>query len=242
MHRENPRLPSATEGKGGHCLSCGDGKMKPGRRYCSKECQQQIIWVLSLSKGLLRVFNAKYAAFSFDKNHVMLDVLPVWAEDISRFACKRLTGKKPAQDLKRLLLQSGNEWYYMIHNKSSRSYASLCLLQKNHNKEIAPESIKPNNKLRPRFTKSEKASMKLLELEMEELISDGHLSKIKSAYKKLAKIYHPDVGGDEEKFKKLGEAHHQILLWAKNPQFTSRKALIDCWSYDGYTNKWAPPL
>ena len=29
---------------------------------------------------------------------------------------------------------------------------------------------------------------------------------------------------------------------AENPQFTSRKALVDCWSYDGYTNRWAPPL
>jgi hypothetical protein len=68
------------------------------------------------------------------------------------------------------------------------------------------------------------------------------MTKIKAAYKKLAKIYHPDVGGDTEKFKRLNEAHQQMLLWAKNPQFISRKALVSCWSYDSSTNRWAPPL
>jgi hypothetical protein len=84
--------------------------------------------------------------------------------------------------------------------------------------------------------------MKLLQLKMEELLSDGNVAKIKASYKKLAKIYHPDVGGDAEKFKRLNEAHQQMLLWAENPQYTSRKALVDCWSYDAYTNRWSPPL
>ena len=84
--------------------------------------------------------------------------------------------------------------------------------------------------------------MKLLQLGFNELISEGHITKIKAAYKKMAKVHHPDMGGDAEKFKKLNEAHQQMLLWAENPQFTSRRALIDCWSYDSLTNRWAPPL
>jgi len=55
-------------------------------------------------------------------------------------------------------------------------------------------------------------------------------------------VYHPDLGGDAEKFKKLNAAHQQMLLWAENPHFTLRKALLDCWSYDGATNRWSPPL
>ena len=31
--------------------------------------------------------------------------------------------------------------------------------------------------------------------------------EIKSAYRKLAKKYHPDLGGDPEKFKEINEAH-----------------------------------
>jgi hypothetical protein len=224
------------------CLSCGAALVKARRRYCSNECREQMLWVLSLSKGLLKVFNARYAAFSFNSTHVVLDVLPAWAKEISRFMYERTDGKKPAEDLKSLVLQSGAEWYHIINKRNSRSYASLFLLRKNNCRLIAPESIKPNRKVKPRLSKRERESIKVLELKMEELLSAGHVAKIRSVYKKLAKVYHPDVGGDEEKFKKLNEAHEQMLQWAENPQFTLRKTLIDCWSYDGLTNRWTPPL
>lgn len=224
------------------CLACGTDNMKAGRRYCSKECRQQMLWVLSLSKGLLRICNARYAAFSFNQSHVALDILPIWAQEISRFTYSRTSGKKPAEDLKSLILQSGEEWYHIVNNNKSKSYASLLLLTKNHNKGITPDSIKPNKSVRPRFSECERKSMKLLQLKLEELVSDGHVSRIRSAYKRLAKIHHPDVGGDTEKFQKLNEAHQQMLLWAENPQFTSRKALIGYWSYDASTSRWAPPL
>lgn len=224
------------------CLACGADGIKPRRRYCSSECREQMMWVLSLSKGLLRVFNARYAAFSFDKSYVVLDVLPIWSREISRFLFRRRSGKKPAEDLKTLILRSAEEWYCMINNRNSRSYASLLLLRKNHSNEIAAESIRPDQTVKPRLSKGERESIKFLEIEIEALLSDGHEQKIRSSYKKLAKIYHPDVGGDAEKFKKLNEAHRQILLWASKPLFTSRKALADCWSYDGFTNKWSPPL
>jgi hypothetical protein len=224
------------------CLACGSNSLQPRRRYCSKECREQVLWVLSLSKGLLRVFNARYAAFSFNEHYVVLDVLPIWSKKISRFLYKRTQGKKPAEDLKCLVLQCAEEWYRMINSRSSKSYASLFLLQKNHYKGIPLESIRPDEKIRPKFSKTERESLKFLELKIEELLSDGHESSIKSAYKKLAKIHHPDAGGDAEKFKRLYEAHQQMLLWAQKPQFTSRKALPDSWSYDGATNRWSPPL
>jgi hypothetical protein len=224
------------------CLSCGTTRLGSRRRYCCKECRQQMQWVLSLSKGMLRAFNARYAAFSFDGSFVVLDILPVWSQEISRFLHRRTNGRKPAEDLKKLILQSGAEWYRLVNNRTSRSYASLFLLKKNHDTAIMPDSIKPEEKRQPRLSKRDRECMNLLELKIEEIFSDGHVSKIKTAYKKLAKVHHPDVGGDEEKFKKLNEAHQQMLLWAEDPHFTSRKALMDCWSYDGYTNRWSPPL
>jgi hypothetical protein len=201
-----------------------------------------MLWVLSLSKGLLISFNARYAAFSFDQDFVVLDVLPVWSQDISRFLYRRPGGKKPAEDLKNLILQSGNEWYRLVHNRTSRSYASLVLLNKNHKKDLNPKSIRPDKKLKPRLSRFERECLKLLELQIEELFSESHVAKIRSAYKRLAKVYHPDLGGDAEKFKKLNAAHQQMLLWSENPHFTLRKALLDCWSYDGATNRWSPPL
>ena len=144
--------------------------------------------------------------------------------------------------MKSLILRSGEEWYDIINQKNSKSFASNFLVKKNYNRFIDPDSIRPDNRMRPRFSKSEKESLKLLQLELKELIAEGKTSTIKSAYKRLAKVHHPDMGGDPENFKKLSEAHRLMLSWAENPQFTSRKALIDCWSYDSSTNRWAPPL
>jgi len=44
-----------------------------------------------------------------------------------------------------------------------------------------------------------------------ELPEDSTLSEVKAQYKKLAKQYHPDRGGDEEKFKKISSAYNQAL-------------------------------
>lgn len=231
-----------TPSKTRRCLSCGTNRIKPGRRYCSKECRQQIDWVLSLSKGLLQTFSIRYAAFFFTHDYVILDMLPVWSKGISRFECKRTPGNKPAADLKNLILQSGREWHHLVGNNTSRSYATLSLLEKKQNGEIDPETIKPNTKARPRLSKHETTCLKILKLDRKDLSSGRQIAKIKSAYKKMAKVYHPDKGGDEEKFKRLAQAHEQMLQWTENPQYTSRKALEDCWSYDGYTNRWSPPL
>ena len=103
----------------------------------------------------------------------------------------------------RLVLQSGREWYEMVDNNKSKSYASLFLLDKNHNSEIDPSSIKPNRKAQPRLSSQEKVYLKILCLSREELCSKGHAGKINSAYRKMANVHHPDKGGDEEKFKKL---------------------------------------
>jgi hypothetical protein len=226
----------------GRCLSCGGECENLRRRYCSRECRKQMLWVLSLSRGLLSIFNARYASFSFNNVRVILDILPVWSKDISRFERKRMPGKKPAEDLKDLILQSGSDWHRMIRNNNSRSYASLYLLNKNSDKKLPSKALKPDSNVKPRFSKQEKESIKLLNMEPDDLIIGGYISRIKSAYKKMAKVHHPDMGGDAEKFKRLNEAHQQMVNWAENPQFTSKKALIDCWSFDSSTNRWTPPL
>ena len=224
------------------CLACGKPNIDARRRYCSKECREYINWVLSLSKGLLRAVNARYAAFYFTDDRVILDVFPTWSKHISRFVYRRTEGNKPAEDLKNLVLQFGREWHDIVNSNRSKSYASLCLVNRNHKKGIPPDSIRPTKKSRPKLSKEEKGCLEILKLQTSDLTSDGCEDTIKTAYKRMAKVYHPDVGGDEEKFKKLNDAHGQMLLWAENPQYTSRKALPDCWSYDGATSRWSPPL
>jgi len=235
-------VPSKRIAKSKYCRSCGTPITHSSRRYCSQDCRRQMLWVLSLSRGLLNVFNARYAAFSFTDQYVILDVLPIWSRKISRFISRRGHGGKPAEDLKHLILDSGKEWYHIISTRASRSYASLVILNRTSSEEIDLTDIRPDRQVRPRLSREEREAIKMLQLSMDELNSEGKIAKIKSAYKRLAKRYHPDVGGDTEKFKKLNTAQEQMVAWAENPQFTKRKALVDCWSYDGSNNHWSPPL
>jgi len=161
---------------------------------------------------------------------------------LSRFVSRRIEGNKPAEDLKNLVLQFGQEWHHIVNNNGSRSYASLCLVNQNHSKDIQPSSIRPDRKSLPRLSRHETRCLEMLKLKRADLSDDGRTVKIKSAYKRMAKVHHPDVGGDEEAFKKLNDAHAQMLLWAENPHYTSRKSLPGCWSYDGATSRWSPPL
>ncbi|HDZ90724.1 MAG TPA: hypothetical protein ENH37_08620, partial [Deltaproteobacteria bacterium] len=129
ISREIARKPGPLRER--RCLACGKADIGARRRYCSKECREYINWVLSLSKGLLRAVNTRYAAFSFTDEYVILDVFPAWSEHISRFVQKRVKGNKPAEDLKNLVIQFGQEWHDMVNNNRSRSYASLCLVNRN---------------------------------------------------------------------------------------------------------------
>lgn len=224
------------------CIACGEEMPRLGRRYCSPECRQQMHWVLSLSKGLLVTFHARYAAFFFTSDRVILDVLPVWSKEISRFDCRRSHGTKPAVDLKHLILNSGKEWYRLLRKNNSSGYASLFLLRQNPREERETEDIKPNMSVAARLTRQEIHSLKVLNLSPNDLSRSSSLLRIKESYRTLAKLLHPDLGGDEEKFKHLNEAHKQMMLWAENPRFSSRKALRHCWSYDGGANRWSPPL
>jgi len=147
------------------CLACGTSDIKPGRRYCSKQCRQKLIWSLSLSKGLLQTLNTRYAVFSFTENFVTLDVMPSWSNIISRFIYRRKPGYAPAHALKELTLEAGKEWYKKRSRRISRSVASQSILEEN------------------------------VEYSLKE-----------------------------------------------NPKFQLNNKLPGCWSYNGYTNRWSPPL
>lgn len=224
------------------CLACGTEDIKPGRRYCSKQCRQKLMWTLSLSKGLLQTLNARYAAFSFNERYVALDIMPTWSNKISRFVYKRKLGYPPAHALKELTLEAGKEWHNKRSKRISRSYASQSILEENVEHSVNPDSIKPNTKRIPKLSPDQKKGLKHLNVTMDRLMFGDYVREIKKAYRILAKMYHPDKGGDGDRFREINEAHELIQQWIENPQFQSNAALPDCWSYSGYTNRWSPPL
>jgi hypothetical protein len=248
VHRRNEArneaqpLPRGSERTMRRCLACGNEDLRPGRRYCSRYCRQKLMWSLSLSKGLLQTLNARYAAFSFNDTCVALDILPAWSNSISRFVRERKLGHSPANTLKELVLETGKQWYQKRDSRFSRSFASQSLLEEKVENSINPESIKPNANRVPRLSLDQKRMLKYLNISTDNLIVGDCAAVIKRAYRGMAKRYHPDKGGDGEKFKELTKAHEIMQEWAKNPRFRSNHSLPGSWSYNGYKNRWSPPL
>ena len=52
---------------------------------------------------------------------------------------------------------------------------------------------------------------------------------------------HPDHGGTASLFRRLQTAYEQLVNWADDPVFTTRRGFPDKWFYDGYTNRWTQP-
>ena len=233
---------SSPEKKIRRCLACGTDDIKPGRRYCSKRCRQKLVWSLSLSKGLLQTLNARYAAFSFTEHFVALDVMPVWSDSVSRFLYKRKLGYSPANTLKELTLEAGKEWYKKRARRISRSFASKTILEENVKSNIDPDSIKPKTKKVPKLSIDQKKSLKHLNIHTKTLMFEDSAREIKKAYREMAKIYHPDKGGDGDRFKEINRANELLHQWIEEPKFQFNNRLLGCWSYNSYTNRWSPPL
>ncbi len=240
--RENHISPLHPQRKARRCLACGTDGIKPGRRYCSRECRQRLMWTLSLSKGLLITLNTRYAAFSFTEHYVALDVMPTWSNRVSRFVYERKSGHPPTHALKELILEAGEEWYEKRSRRISRSFSSQSILEETAEHNINPDSIRPNTNRIPRLSAEQKKALRRLNIQMDHLVFGDYVREIKTAYREMAKIHHPDKGGDGERFKEINVAHKLMIEWSEDPQFQSNSALPGCWSYDGYKNRWSPPL
>ncbi len=224
------------------CLACGTNDIKPGRRYCSKECRQKLIWSLSLSKGLLQTLHTRYAVFSFTEHFVALDVMPTWSNRISRFICRKKAGYSPANTLKELTLEAGKEWYKKRSSRISHSVASQSILEENIEYSINPDSIKPGTHKIPKLSADQKKGLRYLNIHMKKLTFGDYVKEIKKAYRGMAKVYHPDKGGDGDRFKEINRANELMQQWIEDPKFQLNNKLPGCWSYNGYTNRWSPPL
>lgn len=224
------------------CLACGESELpKRRRRYCSDKCRRRLEFALYIATGLVQTLRARYAAFSYTEKNLILDILPVGANVISRFVWQRGEHKKVAEDLLDMIEQAGREWYKREGETRSRWWASQHLLDKALRKDIPVSRIVPISKKALHLNHKEKNALKVLELTKDQILSKDGMRCLKSAYRRKAKRFHPDKGDSSNMFIEINEAHAQLLSWAENPRFHSRTALPDSWCYDASRKRWVPP-
>ena len=220
------------------CLSCGTSENMRRRKYCSIECRQQLRHNLNLRTGLLRALNTKYATFYFTETLIILDVLPYGSPELFSYIFPRTPDRKPVDDFCTLSNILGNAWWAERNRTNKRYLATRFILEKAKSKDPETVPIKPLVVQEPAKLKK---SLMFLKLQKSELNSQGLQRKIKSAYRKQAMRYHPDLGGDPADFRKLHDAYEQILKWSENPVFIRRRGFPDKWFYDGSTVRWVQP-
>ena len=241
MKRERKGVKGA-DSKRGPCLSCGKKELPKGRRrYCSDKCKKRLDFALYIATGLVQTLRARYAAFSYTEDTLILDILPIARNVISRFMWKRSEDKRVADDLIDMIEQAGREWYKREEETGSRWWASQRLLDRTSRGDICVSTIVPVSKKMPQLNHKQKNALKLLELTKDQILSKDSIRRIKSAYRSKAKLHHPDKGDTSNKFIEINEAHAELLNWAERPRYRSKTALPNSWCYDASRKRWVPP-
>ena len=220
------------------CLACGTTSNMGRRRYCSIECRKRLHYKLEVRTGLIKALNAKYATFYFSDVMIILDMLLYGSDEIFSFFYPRSPGKKPSEDFSSMADMLGNIWWKEKKRTNKRYLASHHVLAQAVRNNAPAVSVKPTMIKVPSIKTTHLASLKL---DKTELSAAELLHRIKEAYRRQAKIHHPDIGGEAATFRKVHEAYKELTAWAKNPTFKKRRGFPDKWFYDGGTNKWAQP-
>jgi len=220
------------------CLSCGTTEKMGKRRYCSVECRQRLHHQLNVRTGLLRALNTRYATFYFNDWLLIMDVLPSDSSQIFSFMFPRSRNGKPAEDFSRMANELGNAWWGEARRTQRRYLASRHLLGQADHNHTRLDAIKPLEIKKPALIGK---SVIHLQLSRSQLDDPQLIQIIKQAYRRQAKKYHPDQGGNPSMFRKIHEAYQQLVAWAENPTFVKRRGFPDKWFYDGYQNRWLQP-
>ncbi len=220
------------------CLSCGTTENMGRKRFCSIECRQKLHQRLDMRCGLLQALNARYATFYFSEHLIILDILPWGQRDIYSFLYPRSAEKTPGEDFGRMADILGETWWKEERRTKKRHFATLHVLDNAVRNRVTMLDVKPHIMQMPNINP---ATLVHLDIDKSSLGS-GELTKIvRNAYRRQVKMHHPDLGGDAEMFRKIYNAYEELLNWADNPSFISRRGFPDKWFYEGGKDRWFQP-
>lgn len=223
------------------CLSCGTAENMGSRKYCSVACRKKLRHQLNVRTGLLKALNARFATFYFTEALLILDVLPIGSGKIYSFLFSRSPNRKPVEDFSELCNILGNAWWGEMKRTNRVYLASQHVLNQAAPQDLSAGSIQPEIVKIPAVKGSGK-SLVYLKLDRGVLHSKELKQVIKSAYRRQARIAHPDMGGDESAFRKIYQAYEALMAWAEEPSFLKRSGFPDKWFYDGNKNRWVQPM
>lgn len=222
------------------CQTCGRVLEKNHRKYCSPLCREQFVFKLNWFNNLLRAISARYAAFSFTDDFLVLSVLPRDSDRVRTYFHKRTPGQKPAQDMKRMVFDLGQLWWEQKEQGNSRRQASQKILDQGQTEIVSKDRVTPVKKVH--FVNISR-QMVILEIGKPELCDQNCGEEfIKTAFRRAARKHHPDMGGDAQMFKKVYQAYHDLLNWLHNPRYRIRQGLPGQWCYLAQNNTWLKPL
>jgi len=222
-----------------HCLSCGTTENMKNRRYCSLKCRQQLRQKLNTRSGLMQALNTRYATFYFSDTMIIMDVVPHGIKEIFRYKWLRSTGNSPSEDFSQMTNMLGNAWWEEEQRTNKKYLASRHVLGLATRCVISPVLLRPKLIKIPTIKTS---AMNYLEIDKADIASNEVCKIIKNAYRRQAKIHHPDLGGHAQTFRKLHAAYLELLRWADNPTFIRRRGFPDKWYYDSDNKKWVQPM
>ena len=221
------------------CLSCGTTENMVRRKYCSIDCRQRLRYKLNIRTGLLKALNTRYATFYFTDVATIMDVLCHGSSEIFSFIYPRSPGNQPAEDFSRMADILGNAWWAERRRTNKKYLASRHVLEQADENSAPADAVKPSTIKNPVV---QGTSLIHLKLDRSALHSPELQQRIKSAYRVQAKKHHPDLGGDNMSFMKIHRAYEELIQWAENPSFFTRRGFPDKWFYDGDKNRWVQPI
>ncbi len=220
----------------GQCLACGSPVSSARRKYCSLACRRRLLFKLDVRVGLVQALNARYATFSFSEGLIMMDVLPYGSEEMYTFFYPRTPGETPADDFGRLADVLGNAWWAEQRRTKKRYLASRHVLD-----QAVRTAVVEKPKARWIPTVNGRALV-YLRLEKATLAAPDLPKLLKDAYRREAKVHHPDMGGDAGMFRKIHKAYEELQRWVDNPTYNRRRGFPDRWFYDGEKSRWIQPI
>ena len=195
------------------CLSCGTTEISGRRRYCSAYCRQRLGYKLDMRVGLVQALNVRYATFYFSDILIAMDMLTYGQNDIFSFFYPRSRNRTPAEDFSRMADILGEMWWTEQKRTHKRYLASRHVLAQAVRNPTPMRPVRPVQTIVPSLRGT---SMTALKISRIDLMAPDLPAVIRDAYRRQAKIHHPDVGGDAETFRKIHDAYLDLMLVQKS--------------------------